>query len=140
MLKYKYTINIHTMDYTLFWTQFFAIYMVVMGIALFGRKDDMLKMMRDFKNSPGLIMIASIFTLMLGSTIVLTHNVWTGGLAVVVTVIGWITLLKGVLYAIAPNALIKMGASMMRGSGMSAWSLITLVVGLILGYYGFIVG
>jgi vacuolar-type H+-ATPase subunit I/STV1 len=50
-------------------------------------------------HNPSLILILGLFTLVIGLAMVLAHNIWSGGtLAVVVTLVGWIALLKGLLF------------------------------------------
>lgn len=100
----------------------------------------MLKMMVEFRHSTALLFIASIVTIFLGSTIILTHNIWEGGLATFVTLMGWLILLKGALYAWAPQQLVKIGKPMVKGSRINIWATITLIIGLYLGYLGFFIG
>jgi len=58
--------------------------------------------------SPGLVLITGIFTMGGGAAMVVGHNVWSGGvLPVAVTLLGWLTLIKGIaLMAAPPRALI----------------------------------
>jgi hypothetical protein len=57
--------------------------------------------------SPGLLLVTGIFTMGGGAAMVVGHNVWSGGaLPVAVTLLGWLTLIKGVaLMAVPPRAL-----------------------------------
>jgi uncharacterized membrane protein len=49
-------------------------------------------------HNPSEMMVLGIITLAAGLAMVLMHNVWSGGaLTVVVTLIGWITLIKGLV-------------------------------------------
>src|SRR5260370_38753266 len=51
----------------------------------------------------GLLLIAGLFALVAGLAMVIGHNRWSGGvLTVVVTVLGWLTLIKGVAIVAAP--------------------------------------
>jgi len=50
-----------------------------------------------------LLWVTGVFTLLVGIAIVLTHNRWSGGpLAVLVTICGWLTLVKGVTFVWLP--------------------------------------
>jgi hypothetical protein len=57
--------------------------------------------------SPGLILVTGIFTMASGAALVIGHNVWSGGaLPVAVTLLGWLTLIKGIaLMATPPRGL-----------------------------------
>jgi hypothetical protein len=47
--------------------------------------------------------LLGVITLIAGLAMVLAHNVWSGGaLRVTVTLIGWITLIKGLLFLFLP--------------------------------------
>jgi hypothetical protein len=57
-----------------------------------------------FADQP-LLFITGVFTTMFGLAIVLAHNRWSGGaLGVVVTLYGWIALLKGLTFLWLPPA------------------------------------
>jgi hypothetical protein len=50
-------------------------------------------------HNPSLILILGFISLAVGLAMILTHNIWSGGaLTVVVTVIGWIALIKGLFF------------------------------------------
>jgi len=51
-----------------------------------------------------LVLIAGVFTLFGGLAIVLLHNYWSGGaLTVIITLLGWLTLIKAVLLLVLPS-------------------------------------
>jgi len=49
--------------------------------------------------------LLALFNLPLGLMVVLGHNVWVWGIPVVVTVAGWVMVLKSVVYLLFPRAL-----------------------------------
>jgi vacuolar-type H+-ATPase subunit I/STV1 len=50
-------------------------------------------------HNPSLILILGFISLAVGLAMILTHNIWSGGaLTVVVTLIGWIALIKGLFF------------------------------------------
>jgi hypothetical protein len=55
--------------------------------------------------SGALLLVLGVILVPAGLAMVLAHNVWSGGaLPVIVTVIGWLTLLKGLMFWILPPA------------------------------------
>ena len=50
-------------------------------------------------------LLLGLFNLPLGLVVVLGHNVWVWGIPVVVTLAGWVMILKGVVYLLFPRAL-----------------------------------
>jgi hypothetical protein len=56
----------------------------------------------SMKESPGLVQVTGNITVDGGATVV-GHNVWSGGaLPVAVTLLGWMTLIKGLVLMTAP--------------------------------------
>ena len=54
------------------------------------------------RNEP-LLLVTSLFTLIAGIAMVLAHNIWSGGTqAVLVTLVGWVTLIEGLLFLLLP--------------------------------------
>jgi hypothetical protein len=72
--------------------------------------------------------------LVFGLLIVMFHNVWVGSWEVIITILGWLALLKGVVLLVQPEFAIKhaqVWASRMQFAGIFA-----TVIGAILVYYG----
>lgn len=75
-------------------------------------------------------------TLVVGITMVFVHNVWVLDWRVVITIIGWLTLIKGLDILLLPKRMKK------RWAKMEGWQWRTLFVslflsGLVLTYLGF---
>jgi hypothetical protein len=81
----------------------------------------------------------AIISLALGLAMVLGHNVWSGGaLPVVVTLVGWLILAKGVLLLfLTPEALTQHFARMQYGEHLYLYLTPSLVIGLYLTWAGF---
>jgi hypothetical protein len=77
--------------------------------------------------------------LVAGLAIVLTHNVWSGGvLPVIITLIGWATLFRGlVLLLLPPDAVAGIFESIHFEQLFFFYIAITLIIGLYLTYGGF---
>jgi hypothetical protein len=81
-----------------------------------------------------------MISLAIGLGMVLGHNVWSGGLLpVVVTLVGWLILAKGLLLlALAPDTLAHLYGRMHRGESLALY-IPSLVIGLYLTVAGFAV-
>jgi hypothetical protein len=92
---------------TIFLGRFFGLSCLVMCAALFARPKESLEAIESMKEIPGLVLVTGILTMVGGVAAVVGHNVWSGGgLPVTVTLLGWVTLIKGVaLMAAPPRAL-----------------------------------
>ena len=83
-----------------------AVYIAV-GLGLLIRPKHYRAMFEEFMGSPALLYLGGITALLVGLLIVLFHNVWTGGWIILLTVIGWMALLKGVLLLVLPDLFAK---------------------------------
>ena len=72
---------------------------------MFVNKTAFLDGMNAMVHNPPVLMLAAIVALILGLLVVLSHNVWTGGaVPVLVTIVGWISLLKGLIFLWLPHS------------------------------------
>jgi hypothetical protein len=92
---------------TVFLGRFFGLSCLLMCAALFARPKASMEAFESMKGTPGLVLVTGILTTGGGAAAVIGHNVWSGGaLPVAVTLLGWLTLIKGVaLMATPPHGL-----------------------------------
>nr|WP_294501181.1 hypothetical protein [uncultured Rhodopila sp.] len=92
---------------TLFLGRFVGLSCCLMCAVLAARPKASLAAIASMMESPGLILLTGICTTAAGAALVVGHTVWSGGaLPVAVTLLGWLTLIKGVaLMAAPPHAL-----------------------------------
>ncbi len=95
------------METSIFLAQLIGFTYLVMGIAVFVRAKDINHMMKDFEKNPGIMFWASAMALVAGMAIVLTHNVWDTTWQAIISLFGWLALLKGIFLAVAPKPLLK---------------------------------
>lgn len=80
----------------------------------------------------------AIISLGLGIALVLVHNVWTGGaLPIVVTLVGWLILAKGLVLLFAPGMVSAAVATMHHGASYYLYLVPSFVLGLYLAWSGF---
>jgi hypothetical protein len=91
-------------------------------------------------HSPSLMWVLSVITLIIGLAMVLAHNVWSGGaLAVVVTLVGWAALIKGLLFLFLPSGVeSELILNVLRNPLLFyVWMTPSLLIGIYLTYGGF---
>jgi len=79
--------------------------------------------------------LLALFNLPVGLMVVLWHNVWVWDIAVVVTVAGWVMVLKSVVYLLFPRALLRVmptEARMTRAFRIAG--AVSILLGLLLVY------
>jgi hypothetical protein len=89
---------------TLFIAKLIGLMFLVFSLWMAMNKRDVLAAINELVHSRGLMLIGGSVNLASGLAIVLGHNLWSGGaLAVVVTLIGWLVTLRGVVWLFAPR-------------------------------------
>ena len=85
--------------------RWFAIGFLIFGLShlLYPAKWAALFLPLRQRETGGLLL--ALFNLPLGLMVVLGHNVWVWGIPVVVTLAGWVMILKSVVYLLFPRAL-----------------------------------
>jgi hypothetical protein len=128
-----------TMARTIYLSRLLGLFLLVMAAAEAAQGRTLAASAMDLVASPALLLVSGILTLVAGLAIVLGHNVWRGGaMAVGVTVLGWLLLLKGVALVVIPPAA---WGGIVQASGFAdlyGWyGVLPLVLGGYLTFAGF---
>ncbi len=91
---------------TLFLSRLIGLYCIVAALAMLLRGPTLVDTVTLLLKDAPLMFFLGVVTLSAGLAMVLAHNLWSGGaLVIIVTLIGWLTLIKGVLFlALTPEA------------------------------------
>ena len=93
---------------TLFLAKLIGAYALIMAAWLAMRKDVALDLVNRIISDSVAVALVGMIRLVIGLAIVLGHDVWRGGaLAIVVTLVGWVTLLSGLLTLLAAPATVR---------------------------------
>ncbi len=75
-----------------------------LGLALLFQKAVFIKLLTDLAANRSALFLVGVMLLLAGLAIVLTHNIWTGGvLTVAITLIGWVLILRGLASMFLPG-------------------------------------
>ena len=87
------------LDKTRFLARLIGLYCLLAALVMFLERDAWVAAVTALVRAPPLLLLLGMIVVAAGLALVLAHNVWSGGaLPVVVTVIGWLTLLKGTMF------------------------------------------
>jgi hypothetical protein len=125
---------------TIFLSRLIGLYCVLAALAMMAQKQATVATVTAMMHDAPLMMFIGIVSVVAGLALVLGHNEWRGGpAAVLVTLLGWITLAKGVATLFLPAdaaADLYLGA-LRYGEYFYAYSAIPLLMGIYLAYAGF---
>lgn len=82
------------MNAAVFLAQFWGVSIFILGVLFLIRRDTVTGYMKSIVNEPGVILISGYASLSLGIASILVHNVWSLDWRGIVTLIGWIALVK----------------------------------------------
>jgi len=83
---------------TIFLAKLIGLYCVLFGLVMVAQKEAMLDIVAALMRNGPVLLIVEVIAVTAGLAIVIGHNVWSGGaLPVLVTLPGWIMLIRGVM-------------------------------------------
>ena len=95
-------------------------------------------MASEVVRSVTLVYLFGLFDFAAGLAIVLTHNVWAANWRVLITLLGWLMLIRGAVRILAPEAIMGFAAKVFRNKQLIPISgVVTGVLGLVLCYFGY---
>ena len=116
------------------------IYLAV-GLGILSNPQYYKQMMMDFKNNRASMYMGGIFLLAIGFLLVTFHNIWAAEVSVIITVIGWIALVKGILLLVLPEMMMKSMDIFLNKKNTALMVIASLVVilGVLLAWLGFFI-
>lgn len=127
------------MELSLYLAQLMSVSLVVIGLALLLRNSYYTKVYKAWVKHEGLLLLAAMMVLVAGVAVVLVHNVWIASWEVIITIVGWALVLKGVLLLLLPGEMAKLTESVMKTKWLlPLGGVIWVVGGLYLGYYAWV--
>jgi len=110
--------------------------LVIMGITLFN-KSYFTEVMADLTNSKGLLWLTGLITFVMGMVMVALYNVWSADWRVLVTILGWLTVIKGAVIMLVPSSMVLLYRRLWSSHLLNYSGLYALVLGGVLLFLGF---
>jgi hypothetical protein len=123
------------MDISLVLAQIVGISLVVVGISMAANSKETAAVVEASAENKATLWMWGVIALVIGATMVVLNNIWTTGLPLIVTIIGWIALVKGVFILFFPRAANALYRRCGKSGSMVLWGVVVLVIGLVLLYW-----
>jgi hypothetical protein len=119
---------------TIFLSRLIGIYCVLVALAMVVNKPATTAAVIALVHNAPLLYVFGLIVVAVGLAMILAHNVWSGGaLPVIVTLIGWLTLIKGLLFLfLPPPAAVGI---VLWGSAYEQFFYLDVAVAFVLGAY-----
>ena len=124
------------MDLSVVVARILALVYISAGISALRGRPTFSGMVEDFEKSPALTYVTGFMTLVLGTLLVSYHNVWVKDWTVLITIVGWMSLFKGVMLIAFPGYLSLFKTWYRNGR---IWGGFMIALGLLFGYFGFVI-
>jgi len=110
--------------------------LVATAATVLANLDAMPTLIEGMAQSPMLVVLAGYAAFVPGLAIVYFHNHWTGGWPVVVTVMGWLSLIVGLMRMIFPMQIATMASKLAPapGGALIAIGVVFLLIGGFLSF------
>jgi hypothetical protein len=126
------------MENSIFLAKILGPYTIIVGLAFLFNLKAYQKVLEDFCKNSALIYLGGVFAFLFGLLIILFHNVWVAGWPVIITIFGWMALIKGVWLIVFPNTVAKFTQAYQKKTALITVSLvIVLVLGIFLVAKGY---
>jgi hypothetical protein len=124
---------------TIFLGKLLGLFIIVVTLSMLTHRQSSLETVSLLVHDRPLVLILGLIGLAAGLAIVLSHNVWSGGvLPVLVTLVGWMTMFRGALVLfLSPDGLLNLVEIVRLESLFSVYMTVALILGVFLTYAGF---
>lgn len=127
------------MDTSIFLAKLIGIVLIVLCISILLNIRHIQKMWQNIINNPVSLFIIGYIDFVFGLLIVLFHNIWESDWRVWITLIGWLTLIKGALRLLFPSWILRIPENMgdKYRNLYALLAILFLILGIFLTYKGF---
>ena len=126
------------MEISIFFAKLIGFYLVIALAALlinFPRFKDILTKTA----TPSATLFFGIFALLFGLVVVLLHNIWVWDWRVLITLIGWLSILRGVIRLFFPDWVIKMTVKFAKNKTyLIVISIVFIIIGIFLLFHAYL--
>ncbi len=117
---------------TRFFSRVLGPFLVIVDVTAVARSSEMQTLLSQFEANSMWAFVAGAFILVFGLTIVAAHQYWRGAAAIIVSLLGWLIVLRGLLLIALPRVFVSMANSMI---GAQAWWITLCIVFALVGLY-----
>jgi uncharacterized membrane protein HdeD (DUF308 family) len=126
------------MTTSIVFARFIGPVMLVAAVSMLLDRNAIRAVGEDFMNSPALIYLAGVLTLIMGIAIITFHNIWVMDWRLIITLFGYIAIVSGVFRMVFPTKVKHLGDWMLETKMIvRSAALLNGMLGAYLTYQGF---
>ena len=124
------------MELSNFLANVFGISIIAVSLSLLSYPKIIKKIFESMQNEPTLF-FTGVVSFVIGISMILTHNIWVYDWKVIVTILGWAILLKGVIRLFLPDMVMGIARRMKNSQWITFILVLNVIFGCVLVYFGF---
>ena len=118
--------------------QWLGITFFAMGVGMLTNPEFVKNIVKDLLGSTANVFYGGLICLAIGLPLVTFHNVWDMNASIVITILGWVALIKGLMLLMFPVFTTNMYKGVPTKENKSYIGYGVSVLGIVLLYFGFI--
>lgn len=120
--------------------QLFGIIYLAIGLGMLLNPKYYHKILKDYLENEALVYLSGILALFIGYIMIVYCKTYTSGWPVIILIIGWLALIKGIIILLLPKFQASMKkAFLKKKETITLWGVIITIIGIVLSYAGFFV-
>lgn len=126
------------MDVSKFLSKVIGLYLIMISLAMLCNMQQFINNVNGLINNVPLMFVIGFFTLILGILTVVSHNIWVWNWRVLITILAWLTLIKGASIIFYPQVIDNATSLFIQHHAISYLSAIfDFLLGILLCYFGY---
>ena len=118
--------------------QIFSLFYIIVGIGILINLGFYKKLFEDFIENAAVLYLGGAMALTIGYLILAFHNTWTKDLSVIITIFGWLALIKGIVILIRPKVMIALSKAILKNESIpKIEAIVIIILGLAFSFLGF---
>ena len=125
------------MDISHFLAKVVGLYLFLAGILCAVKYNSLRQVVNEYFDSPALVMLGGAVNIVFGLLIVVSHSVWEINWKIVITLMGYLMLTKGILHWFFVDTASSWASRLSGGSFYLYASIAMIMLGIYLTYIGY---
>jgi len=122
---------------SIFLGKIISVFLIVFSLGILLNRHIYKKVFHEMIETPAILTISGIVTIILGLLIVLSHNIWNVAWESIISIIGWVLLIQGIFRLVFPKTVKVYAKKLLHNNGYIWWAIFLLLVGLYLAYMSY---
>ncbi|WP_425391089.1 hypothetical protein [Ekhidna sp.] len=124
------------MELSIYLARTFGVIYLAVGLGMFLYRESYILLFRRLTESIDFVLMGGFIAVASGMAMVTYHNLWVSDWRVIITIVGWIALVKGIMLLIMPGYIRTFRGVLLVRYGKYL-TVAILLFGLALSYFGF---